>query len=357
MGDPRTALLAERFKKHLEVLNARLELLKKLSAPLEAPSSPGSPPIPPASLPGLPFEIRLQIYRYCIPRKQVIEVSHPRFHIGWPYEEVDRSLDLEEAPDFEHGIPGSEDSLHLDGTLGSAVTLGMEETLDSEDSAASLRADAPYSGGGCLDWEGGYWNRNNKNSIFLLSRQISEEALDILYGENIFILHLHGEGEYYLKENFTEANRQRIRYLLLTAQPMGVSYMLERMPDDALWSSILPQLKGLRIVAEQPVKISSDYWAPSLEQQMERWVEWIMPFLQCIGQHMSKESVVQVDIDGQAETRELVKECLPHGYREIRCHYIGDLIFKRGRFSWESGYWDDDGPMNSRDADGDWGSD
>jgi hypothetical protein len=37
--------------------------------------------------------------------------------------------------------------------------------------------------------------------------------------------------------------------------------------------------------------------------------------------------------------------------------FIGDLIFKRGRFSWESGYWDDDGPENSFDAGYDLGSD
>ena len=36
---------------------------------------------------------------------------------------------------------------------------------------------------------------------------------------------------------------------------------------------------------------------------------------------------------------------------------FGDLIFKRGQFSWESRYWDDDGRINSRDADGDWNSD
>jgi hypothetical protein len=41
---------------------------------------------------------------------------------------------------------------------------------------------------------------------------------------------------------------------------------------------------------------------------------------------------------------------------DIRCH-IGHVIFKRGQFSWESGYWDDDIRINSRDADGDWNSD
>ncbi|PVH68668.1 hypothetical protein DL98DRAFT_554759 [Cadophora sp. DSE1049] len=202
-----------------------------------------------------------------------------------------------------------------------------------------------------------YFIPHKENSIFVVSKQISEETLDILYGENTFKLHLHGEGQYYLKKNFAEANRQRMRYLLLVAQPTGVSYEPGRMPDNALWSSILPTLKGLRIVAEQPVEASSYYGAPSLEQEIDRWVKWIRPFLQCFGQYLSRETIVQVDINGRAETRELVKECLPYGYREIRCRHVGDLIFKRGRFSWESGYWDDDDRINSRDADGDWNSD
>jgi hypothetical protein len=35
----------------------------------------------------LPFEIRLQIYHYCIvlPAKRVIEVGRPRFNTSWPF--------------------------------------------------------------------------------------------------------------------------------------------------------------------------------------------------------------------------------------------------------------------------------
>jgi hypothetical protein len=209
-----------------------------------------------------------------------------------------------------------------------------------------------------LELDSNYWEPNqNKNSIFLLSKQISEEALDILYGDNVFKLRLHGQGEYYLKKNFTDRNRQRMRYLLPIAQPIGVSYTPGNIVDDALWCSILPYLKGLRMVVEQPVEAGGYYNAPTLEQDMDCWVKWIRPYLQCFGQYLSVQTKVQVDHDGRSETGALVKEYFPHGYREVRCRHAGDLIFKRGQFSWESEYWDDDGPMNSRDADGDWGSD
>jgi hypothetical protein len=77
---------------------------------------------------------------------------------------------------------------------------------------------------------------------------------------------------------------------------------------------------------------------------------WVRPFLQCFGQHLSRETIVQVDDDGLLETGELVKECLPDGYRKVRCRFVGDLIFKRGEFSLELGYWDDDGPTGSWDV-------
>ena len=38
----------------------------------------------------------------------------------------------------------------------------------------------------------------------------------------------------------------------------------------------------------------------------------------------------------------IVKECIFSGYREVRRRLSGDLIFRRGRFSYDSGYWIDD---------------
>lgn len=197
------------------------------------------------------------------------------------------------------------------------------------------------------------WHANeNKNSILFLSKQISEEALDILYGENVFKMHLNGGGEAALKDNFTKANAQRMRYLLVVARPMGVSYGPEDIPDDALWSAILPHLKWLRIVAEQPLEAGHYYNAPTLEQDLDHWFKWIRPFLVCFSQHLLGQTVVEVDDDGRTDTRKLVEECLGNGYRKVQCHRAGDFIFKRGQFSLESGYWDDedDGHMGSWDA-------
>ena len=338
MEGPSTAVLSDLFQKRIDVLEKRLDRLKQLSAPSKAHPPP---PSPPTGLLRLPFELRLQIYNYCIPRKYVIDVSMLRFHTGGPYDGADRILNFNDAPNFE------DDSLDLEDTSDSDGDVRYLEgdEVDLEDDNPDLKVDC--------------WNREKNNSIFLLSKQISQEALDVLYGDNIFKLQLHGEGELCLKKVFAEGNWQRIRYLLLIAEPMGVSYEPGRMPDVSLWSSILPTLKGLRIVAEQPAEASSCHDSVTMID-MHYWVEWFKPFLQCFGQYLTSETIVQIDVDGRAETRELVKECLPHGYREIRCRHVGDLVFERGRFSRESGYWDDDDyyPMSSRDADGDyWDSD
>lgn len=329
--DISTVILPKMFEKCLDDLRTYLERLRTYRTPLGEQSPPS---VPPAGLLCLPFEIRLQIYHYCIPRNCVIGVGTP--HLNTHSSSVDRTLDFGDALDFEH-----DPDLEVDHDLTDNDAMCLEDgTTHQKDQALYL--------------ENNYWEHKNENSIFLLSKQTSEEALNVLYGDNIFKISLHGRGEYALKNNFTRANRQRMRYLVLIAQPKGSRYMPGETPDNTLWCSTLPQLKGLRIVAEQPVEAIASYNAPTLEQDVDRWVKWIWPFLECFGHHLSIETIVQVDINGRSETRELVKECLPHGHREIRCRYFGDFIFKRGRFSWESGYWD---RISSHHADDDLYSD
>jgi hypothetical protein len=307
--------LAERFRKHLVFLKERLERLENLGAPPKTPAS---------CLLRLPFEIRLQIYHYCIPRKRLVEVGSPYFIHQWYSEDHASTFEEDQDDDSEHNAAYPKDRAKLDGQVS---------RLDD-----------------CF-W-GSYWN---KNSILRLSKQISEEALDVLYGDNIFKLRLERE-EFDLETNFVEANIKRMRYLLLVAQPSHI-YSDDKIPNDALWHSILPQLKILRIVAQQPPE-DPRYSNANLEHDIEGWVNWLKPFLQCFGRHLSRRTIVEVDDDGREETAALVKKYLPDGYRKLQCHLVGDFVFKRGPYSWESGYWDDDdGPSGSWDADGDWASD
>jgi hypothetical protein len=171
--------------------------------------------------------------------------------------------------------------------------------------------------------------------IFLVCRQMSDEALDVLYGENIFKIGLHANGEAWLRRNFSKVNRRRMRRVVVVARPMGVSYGPTTTPVMGLWRGVLEGLGTLRVVGEQPGRNGGWYGKGDEEKEeiMEEWVEWLRPYLVCFAKGIGAGTVVEVDVDGKIETGDLVRECFPKGYREVRCLLAGDSIFCRGRFA------------------------
>ena len=90
------------------------------------------------------------------------------------------------------------------------------------------------------------------------------------------------------------------------------------MLDNLLWSALLPTLIGLRISAEQPVEASSYHGAPLLSRRLIAGSNGSSSFCNALVNISREKPLSQVDFNGRAETRELVKECLPHGHRAIR---------------------------------------
>ena len=76
----------------------------------------------------------------------------------------------------------------------------------------------------------------NRNSLFIVSKQISEEALDYVYGENIFLLQIHHGDERKFKNTFSEQNLERMKYLLVIALPGDILYPSRQGLDSMLWS-------------------------------------------------------------------------------------------------------------------------
>jgi hypothetical protein len=167
MDTPSTAVLPERFETHLRVLNEQVVKSNNISATRKETQL--LPRAESAGLLAIPTEIRLQIYHYCLPRKRVIVVSDPCFDTSYP--------PTNEADDS----PAVED---------------YEEETSSID----------Y--GGCD--EDPWVTQENRNNLFLVSKQISEEALDYVYGENIFKLDINANGEHLLRQNFPEHNIRRM---------------------------------------------------------------------------------------------------------------------------------------------------
>jgi hypothetical protein len=168
------------------------------------------------------------------------------------------------------------------------------------------------------------WGIRDAKKSLLVSKQVGFEAF---------------KGGCYLRRHFTEANIQRIRKMQVVMQPQGVSY--GRMLDSTLWSPILAELAELSIVTQQPLQARTYFIAPSFEQEMEEWMEWLRVILQYIARQLPSSCIAEVDDDDRNEKSTLMRECLPSGYRMIQA-LTGDFCFRRYDYSKESGYWDDD---------------
>jgi hypothetical protein len=187
-----------------------------------------------------------------------------------------------------------------------------------------------------------------KAGILSVSKQISEEALNVLYGSNLVMVLING-GAHDNLIRFGTDNIQRIRHLRLVAQPMGICYPETLKLETQLWVPLLTDLNRLCLVAQQPLQARGYYNAPSLEEDMGEWVAWLEPILQYLAGKIAKANIVEIDDNDLVETRELVQKYFSPGYKKVKT-ITGDRIFMRGAFSWETGYWDDDGPMNFADG-------
>ncbi|KAI9640218.1 hypothetical protein NHQ30_011456 [Ciborinia camelliae] len=256
------------------------ELIHKpgISGPTE--TSPHSLTPTPKTFLGLPSEIRLIIYRFYFPPKRIIEVCPPECNI------------LNNHPDVDEGLNQS----HL------------------------------------VIYEP---NKNSINiNILLLSKPISEEALNILYGESVFRMMLNPCAVDCLKEKFTETNMQRIRHLRVIT------------PDDSrfgqgdnieFWDAFLPTLKTFLIVAKQPSPDSVPHW------KLLAWLFILSTHLLCFSSYLSarKTTVGMAVFLGREHTMEFARICLPDSVRISGNCTDADFSTQNGTYSWEKGYWDD----------------
>lgn len=234
----------------------------------------------------LPCELRLQIYSYCIPQDQVVFLRKTAF---FHFQEHKR--------DFYQRL-----------------------------------RDFPNQG---------------RRNLFILCKQISNEALDILlYGGNTFEILLYDQGEKLLRFHFRDTNRRRIRKLLLIARWSFLSPYNE--PDISLWASLLPNLRHFHLIANQNwYDIVEDLpWRESPTHEafvfyatrwqwlvLEEWLDWIENYLECFGQYLHEDTYIEVDyMDGQ-ETKELIQRYMPSTWKPFLLQsylamHVSDLGFR-----------------------------
>jgi len=107
--------------------------------------------------------------------------------------------------------------------------------------------------------------------------------------------------------------------------------------NSQLWIPLFTDLSQFCLVAQQPLQAGGYYNAPSLEDDMREWVAWLEPILRYLAQNITETIIVGIDDNNLVETGEVVQKCFRSGYTKVQT-VAGDRIFKRGMFSWESGY-------------------
>ena len=187
--------------------------------------------------------------------------------------------------------------------------------------------------------------RDYKNSLLLISRQVGSEALVVLYGENVFQVTLSYGGEADLKKFFAEANIGRVRRMEIVTpfrldhRPFNIvdfNYKL----DSRLWSPFLSNLTKLSIVVRLPLPIRVHYKA----FQMKKGLEWLRVNLHDTASHLSRSCIIEVDDENRKQTRALMEESFPGGYRKVQT-LSGDAYFGR------NDYWHSDEQSDSSEED------
>ncbi|KAF2465450.1 uncharacterized protein BDR25DRAFT_378606 [Lindgomyces ingoldianus] len=185
--------------------------------------------------------------------------------------------------------------------------------------------------------------------LLLVCRQITDEVRAMLYGGNTFTVNVHGDGQSSLVGLFSSETREKMRKMILVLRPMGVSYHPGFCMDPKIWDGVLGSLSILGVIAEQPEPPSPYAW-PRVEPEdvFEEWTVWLTPILEYLGQALPRTAQIVVDANKEEDTVHILEKVIPG-----RCHFqrlrAADSIFRRGEFSLESGYWDDDGPTSCRD--------
>jgi hypothetical protein len=167
-------------------------------------------------------------------------------------------------------------------------------------------------------------------SLLLVCRQISDEVLDVLYGENGFKVKPERDDERFMTMIFSEATRKRIRHMMLLLEPHDNLYYHKSL-DRRLWDICLPRLRTLWVVAEEPINysgISGHIW-----DRQKLWFNWLPPIVEYISENLSARATVLLDLKAKdkeaSRTAKLLRQSLPQSdYRYVQTK-VGDVEFHR----------------------------
>ncbi|KAF2788939.1 hypothetical protein K505DRAFT_314013 [Melanomma pulvis-pyrius CBS 109.77] len=203
-----------------------------------------------------------------------------------------------------------------------------------------------------LNWRGAQdWKftlvGEDKSTILRVSKQISSEALNVLYGANTFKVALHGDPNAQLSK-IAPQNRKRVRRFQLILRPVDITYGKNPTRlDSQIWDPMLANLLELCIAAQEPPQAQGWYISQTFKQDMLRWRWWVAAVFLYLDFRVPEHLVFQMDVGNQEEAIKLVHRYITHGIRNVETR-DGNFWFKRGMYAQMSRHWSEDYLAHSR---------
>lgn len=146
-----------------------------------------------------------------------------------------------------------------------------------------------------------------RTSILLVSRQISGEALDVLYGENLFEIQIQSHSA--RVQQFSASNRQRVRRLQV------VFYSFFRNPAN-ITKRISPKL--LSGLTKLCVVLAPDRHHLKKPEKVKNHHNWCTSVLKYFDKHVKNVSCVEYDHGGNVAGGKVFKDNISRDLRKVR---------------------------------------
>ncbi|KAI1479954.1 hypothetical protein F4774DRAFT_409467 [Daldinia eschscholtzii] len=169
-------------------------------------------------------------------------------------------------------------------------------------------------------------------SVLQTCRQVSEEALDVLYAQTVFQTTLENRRRVLRLFAVGEANLRRIRHLHLVVFTPVPDYTLEQpyewfwpaALDAASWFPLLDGLQTLKLLIKAPIWADHAGW-PVWVEKLETLV------LKFLGEHVDERTELTIDDNYSVFLCDAVDRCFRKPFRRVSSEE-GDEFYHKNRY-------------------------
>ncbi|KAI0379183.1 hypothetical protein F5Y04DRAFT_130606 [Hypomontagnella monticulosa] len=177
-------------------------------------------------------------------------------------------------------------------------------------------------------------------SLLRANRQVSNEALDVMYARNVFRVDLERRGFFQRFWAVGEANLRRVQHLQVVASTEYYAYRISPPGEPqwrffvpaadhaAQWGALLDGLVTLELVLKIPVWGHHSGWPV--------WVAQLETVLGFVGEHVGEGTNVSVDDNYSMYLCEAVDRCFRKPFRRVRTKEGDAYYYDETRFDPEN---------------------